>query len=67
MTMAATVPVVMTLISKAAMTASGRTMIKAFIKAGNGKLTPAATSILAAYVEGGTHILDGAAEMAVGQ
>jgi hypothetical protein len=67
MQLGAAVPVAMELISKAAMTSTGRTMIKAFVKAGQGKLTPAAMSILAAYVEGGTHILDGAAEMAVGE
>lgn len=63
----ATVPVIMEVISKAAMTETGRTMIKHFAKAGKGKLGPAAISILSAYVEGGTHILDGAAEMAVGE
>ncbi len=67
MQLGAAVPVAMELISKVAMTSTGRTMIKAFVKAGQGKLTPAAMSILAAYVEGGTHILDGAAEMAVGE
>jgi hypothetical protein len=63
----ASVPVAMEIISKAAMTETGRTMIKHFAKAGKGKIGPAAISILSAYVEGGTHILDGAAEMAVGE
>lgn len=66
-TISASVPVAMEVISKAAMTETGRTMIKHFAKAGKGKLMPSAISILSAYVEGGTHILDGAAEMAVGE
>lgn len=57
----------MEVISKAAMTETGRTMIKHFAKAGKGTLLPSAISILSAYVEGGTHIMDGAAEMAVGE
>lgn len=65
--LSASVPVAMEIISKAAMTETGRTMIKHFAKAGKGKIGPAAVSILSAYVEGGTHILDGAAEMAVGE
>lgn len=63
----ASVPVAMEVISKAAMTETGRTMIKHFAKAGKGTLLPSAISILSAYVEGGTHIMDGAAEMAVGE
>jgi hypothetical protein len=57
----------MEIVSKAAMTETGRTMIKHLAKAGKGKLTQAAMSILSAYVEGGTHVLDGAAEMVVGE
>jgi hypothetical protein len=63
----ASVPVAMEIVSKAAMTETGRTMIKHLAKAGKGKLTQAAMSILSAYVEGGTHVLDGAAEMVVGE
>jgi hypothetical protein len=61
--LSASVPVVMELVSKAAMTATGRTLIKRFAKANGGKLAPQAMSILAAYVEGGTHVMDGAMEM----
>jgi hypothetical protein len=60
----AAVPLAMELISKAAMTETGRTMIKYFAKAGKGTLGPQAMSILAAYIEGGTHVIDGAMEMA---